>query len=102
MNKKSQAYIHLINLKQKEMIDTSKDFFNKMKTRRTIETFHQKKFLQKYQKMQLKQLVEPRVGRISNLGILLQSVIKKSKNPLEMLLKKKNKHFIQKELQKNG
>ena len=60
MNKKSQAYIHSINLKQKEMIDISKDFFNKMKTRRTIrdfsskeipvkeeqsETFHQKKFL---------------------------------------------------------
>jgi len=42
MNKKSQAYIHLINLKQKEMIDTSKDFFNKMKTRRTIRDFSSK------------------------------------------------------------
>ena len=26
MNKKSQAYIHLINLKQKEKIDITKDF----------------------------------------------------------------------------
>ena len=42
MNKKSQAYIHLINLKPKEMIDTSKDFFNKMKTRRTIRDFSSK------------------------------------------------------------
>ena len=42
MNKKSQAYIHLINLKQKEMIDISKDFFNKIKTRRTIRDFSSK------------------------------------------------------------
>ena len=42
MNKKSQAYIHLINLKQKEMIDISKDFYNKIKTRRTIRDFSSK------------------------------------------------------------
>ena len=42
MNKKSQAYIHSINLKQKEMIDISKDFFNKIKTRRTIRDFSSK------------------------------------------------------------
>ena len=39
MNKKSKAYIHSINLKQKEMINISKDFFNKIKTRRTIRDF---------------------------------------------------------------
>ena len=42
MNKKNQAYIHSINLKQKEMINISKDFFNKMKTRRTIRDFSSK------------------------------------------------------------
>ncbi len=42
MNKKSQKYIHSINLKQKEMIDISKDFFNKIKTRRTIRDFSSK------------------------------------------------------------
>ena len=42
MNKKPQAYIHSINLKQKEMINISKDFFNKMKTRRTIRDFSSK------------------------------------------------------------
>ena len=42
MNKKSQEYIHSINLKQKEMIDISKDFFNKIKTRRTIRDFSSK------------------------------------------------------------
>ena len=42
MNKKSQAYIHSINMKQKEMIDISKDFFNKIKTRRTIRDFSSK------------------------------------------------------------
>ena len=42
MNKKSQAYIHLINLKQKEMIDISKKIFNKIKTRRTIRDFSSK------------------------------------------------------------
>jgi len=42
MNKKSQAYIHSINLKQKEMINISKEFFNKMKTRRTIRDFSSK------------------------------------------------------------
>ena len=42
MNKKTQAYIHSINLKQKEMIDISKDFFNKIKTRRTIRDFSSK------------------------------------------------------------
>ena len=42
MNKKSQKYIHSINLKQKEMIDISKDFFNKIKTWRTIRDFSSK------------------------------------------------------------
>ena len=42
MNKKSQSYIHSINLKQKEMIDISKDFYNKIKTRRTIRDFSSK------------------------------------------------------------
>ena len=42
MNKKSQAYIHSINMKQKKMIDISKDFFNKIKTRRTIRDFSSK------------------------------------------------------------
>ena len=42
MNKKSQEYIHSINLKHKEMIDISKDFFNKIKTRRTIRDFSSK------------------------------------------------------------
>lgn len=42
MNKKSQAYIHSINMKQKEMINISKDFFNKIKTRRTIRDFSSK------------------------------------------------------------
>ena len=42
MNKKSQKYIHSINLKQKDMINISKDFFNKIKTRRTIRDFSSK------------------------------------------------------------
>jgi len=42
MNKKSQTYIHSINLKQKEMLNISKDFFNKIKTRRTIRDFSSK------------------------------------------------------------
>ena len=102
MNKKSQAYIHSINLKQKEMIDISKDFFNKIKTRRTIRDFSSKDISIEILENAIKAAGRAPSGANQQPWHFVIVSNKKIKNQLEMQPKKKSKHFIQKELPKNG